>query len=474
MKVLLLHLPSARRSWLSRFSVPEPLMQMYLAPVLAGRHETRLIDLRVTPRLDRELDGWRPDAVVAGVNPLHYAAADRALAQVREITPRVKILLAADAEYGNSHVAERPLDFAHPLADALVEPHFLAALRRVVPAAIAAWEEGDSIADVPGLLRQTSPGRWTRTAPFENRVGDIGSPDRKLLGRARGSYRFAGIGKMAHLFYTYGCKYKCRFCPMSKHDGSIMARSLDDVMGELQEMTEPHVYLQDYEPFLAPEAMTRLADAVEKAGIRKKWYMLTRSDTALEQTELIRRWQGLGLRWLYLGLDASSPERMKEIRKANTVEQGEAGLKRMLELGLCVSVGFVVRSDFTHEEFAALRAYVRRLKAPLVGFTVETPLVGTKLYDENENRLTTRDWSLYDLEHAVLPTSMPLSEFYGEMTRLHVQGGLRTMPAMLKHWPASDILRIWAGGASAILDVRRSARDHEPHGGGIVPAHAHA
>jgi magnesium-protoporphyrin IX monomethyl ester (oxidative) cyclase len=333
---------------------------------------------------------------------------------------------------------------------------------------------------VPGLLRQTSPGTWAATEPTPNAIGDIGVLDRSLLGRARGRYRFGGIGRMAYLFYTHGCRFKCRFCPMSKHDGSMVARRIDDVIAELSGMTEPNVYLQDYEPFLLPDAMERLASAVERAGIRKNWYMLTRSDTAVEQEALIRRWKGLGLRWLYLGLDGFSPERLKEIRKANTLESNREGLSRMLALGLGVSVGFVVRPDFGREEFAALREHVRRLRAPLVTFTVETPLVGTKLFDESGSRITTRDWSLYDLEHAVLPTALPLDEFYREMARLQFRAGMRTLPAMLRHFPLRDTLRIWASGPGALVDLRRSARDHETPAGGtdsrpgaaLVPAGA--
>jgi len=190
--------------------------------------------------------------------------------------------------------------------------------------------------------------------------------------------------------------------------------------------------------------------------------MLTRSDTAIEQEALIRRWKGLGLRWLYLGLDGASPERLKEIRKSSSVEANEAGLRRMLDLGLAVSVGFVVRSDFTREDFAALREYVGRLRAPFVTFTVETPLVGTRLFDENASRITSRDGSLFDLEHALLPTALPLEEFYREMARLHFAAGLRTLPSMLRRFPLRDTLRIWASGPGALRDLRRSARDHEP------------
>ncbi len=480
MRVLLVHLPLARRSYLSRFSLVEPMGQLYLGAALAARHDVRLVDLRVTPSFDRELGDFAPDAAVVGVNPLNAAACERTLSELRHRFPHLRILLVADAEYGNGHVSERPREFTHPLADALVQPHFLAPLARVVQATLAAWEEGRSIASVAGLLRQASPGIWTATEPVPNVVGEIGVLDRKLLGRARGHYRFAGISRMAHLFYTYGCRFKCRFCPMSKHDGSIVARSLEDVMAELRAMSEPNVYLQDFEPFLAPEAMERLADAVEREGIRKNWYMLTRSDTAQEQEPLIRRWKGLGLRWLYLGLDGFSPERLKEIKKANTVEANAEGLRRMLALGLGVSVGFVVRPDFTSAEFAALRSYVRRLKAPLVTFTVETPLVGTRLFDEEGGGLTTRDWTLFDLEHAVLPTTLPLADFYGEMARLQLGAGLRTLPAMLRHFPLRDTARIWATGFGALNDLRRSARDHERPAGGIptrsagTAAHARA
>src|SRR5262249_9205195 len=125
-----------------------------------------------------------------------------------------------------------------------------------------------------------------------------------------------------------------------------------------------------------------------------------------------------------------------------------------------------------------LLEHVRKLRPPFVTFTVETPLVGTKLYDESGSKLTTRDWSLFDLEHAVLPTRLPLDEFYREMARLHFRASLRTAPAMVRHFPLRDVLRIWTAGPGALADLRRSARDHERPAGGrstgapLAPAHA--
>jgi len=459
MNVLLLHLPQARASYQGTLSIPEPLAQLFLAPALAD-HSLRFLDLRWTRNLERALGDFRPDVAAVGVGPLTYGAAGGVLAKLRALFPDLRVLLFADAEYGNAHVFERPLDFAHPLADVLVQPFFLARIRKVVPEAIAAWSNGRDPREVPGLLVQHRPGEWVVSPREPNVVGDIGVPDRALLGGLRGRYRFGGIGRMAHLFYTYGCKFKCRFCPMSKHDGSLAARSLDDVLRELSALTEPHVFLQDFEPFLAPQAMEALAREVERAGIAKRWFMLTRADTALAEEDLIRRWRKIGLRWLYLGLDGASPERLREIGKGSTMEVNELALRRMQALGLAVAVGFVVPSNATHEDFAALRALLRRLRPPLVDVTVETPLVGTRLFDEREAELTTRDWSLFDLGHAVLPTSMPLPEFYRELARLHLAAGLRSMPSIWRHLPLRDVLRISVQGGLALRGCRNAARDH--------------
>ncbi|TAH34399.1 MAG: radical SAM protein [Planctomycetota bacterium] len=460
MRVLLLHPPATRRSYLSRFGLDEPLIPIFLAPDLSRRHELRLVDLRLAPDLRRELAGWRPEVALVGVNLLTLGALDRCLGELRALAPEVRVLLYAEGEYGNSQVEARPADYFHPLADAVVAPYFLAPMREVVEGALRALEDRRPLAEAPGLWLQEPHGSWTLTAPVANRVGDVGVPDRSVLGRYRGRYMFAGIRNAAHLIYTYGCKFKCRFCPMSRHDGTIFVRGLDGVLAELAAMSERNVFLEDYEPFLAPDAMVALADGVERAGIRKNWYMLTRADSALEHEELIARWKKLGLRWLYLGLDGSNPERLREIRKASSMETNERALRRMQALGLAVTAGFVVRPDYTSADFAALREAVARLRPPLVTYTVETPLPGTQLFDDVREHITSFDWSLYDLQHALLPTSLPLEEFYGEMARLHFASGVRNLPVMLRHYPPLDLLRLWVLGMGAVRDLRRSARDH--------------
>jgi len=465
MNVLLLRPPYVRRSYFTRFNLSEALTEIFVGPVLAGRHAVRVVDLRVTPDLERELEGFVPDAAVVAVAPQSLGGLDALLARLRGLAPRVRVLLVGAAEYGIEHLVERPRDFMRPLADALVPGFFLRPVQRVVAATLAAWDERRDLRDVPGLWIRAGAGSgghagWEPTEVVEHTVGDIGVPDRTLLGRARGGYSLGGIRRTAYVMYTYGCRYSCRYCSMSKAGGAIVTRPIGDVVEELAALTEPNVFLSDFEPLQAPQAMLELADAIEAAGIRKRWYLLTRADSALERTDVLERWKAIGLRWVYLGIDGHSEARLREIGKGATTATNEAAIASVRRLGLGPAVGITVPPDATRQDFRDIASAARRLRAPLVDFTVETPLIGTRWHDQSEARLTTRDWSLYDMHHAVLPTALPLDEFYREMTKLHLLAGRISIPGMLRLYPLGDVLRNLVAGSAATLGSLRAAREH--------------
>ena len=131
MNVLLLRPPYVRRSYFTRFNLSEALTEIFVGPALADRHAVRVVDLRVRPDLERELDGWVPDAAVIAVAPQSLGGLDALLARLRGLAPRVRVLLVGAAEYGIEHLVERPRDFMRPLADALVPGFFLRPVQRI-------------------------------------------------------------------------------------------------------------------------------------------------------------------------------------------------------------------------------------------------------------------------------------------------------------------------------------------------------
>jgi hypothetical protein len=52
-----------------------------------------------------------------------------------------------------------------------------------------------------------------------------------------------------------------------------------------------------------------------------------------------------------------------------------------------------------------------------VNISVNTPYPGTETWAKLAGRLQTRDYRLFDIQHAVLPTRLPLKTFYEELVR---------------------------------------------------------
>jgi hypothetical protein len=53
----------------------------------------------------------------------------------------------------------------------------------------------------------------------------------------------------------------------------------------------------------------------------------------------------------------------------------------------------------------------------IVTISVNTPYPGTESWHTEARKVQTRDYRLFDIQHAVLPTKMPLPEFYAELVK---------------------------------------------------------
>ncbi len=88
------------------------------------------------------------------------------------------------------------------------------------------------------------------------------------------------------------------------------------------------------------------------------------------------------------------------------------------DLGVGFTPNFIVDPAWERDDFTRLRDWVESMGAYNSGFSILTPLPGTDLWESVKGQVTTHDWEMYDIVHAVLPTRLPLDEFYAEYSRL--------------------------------------------------------
>ena len=179
---------------------------------------------------------------------------------------------------------------------------------------------------------------------------------------------------------------------------------------------EPNVFIVDDVAFIRPEHGHGIAAELERRRIRKRYYLETRSDVLLRNLEVFERWTRLGLSYMFLGMEAIDAEGLDLYRKRVSPDDNFRALEAARKLGINVAINLIVDPAWDAARFRAIREFA--LAVPeIVHLTVMTPYPGTEIWHTESRRLTTRDYRLFDIQHAVVPTTLPLAEFYRELVR---------------------------------------------------------
>jgi radical SAM superfamily enzyme YgiQ (UPF0313 family) len=216
-----------------------------------------------------------------------------------------------------------------------------------------------------------------------------------------------------------------------------LRRDPQNVVKELRTVAETNVFFCDDESMVDVKRMSRLADLIAESGIRKSYFLYARVDTIVKHPELFAKWKRVGLSQVFVGMEDFSDARLAAMKKGISTEQQAVAVKILSGLGIMMYASFMVDPAYGVEDFRLLREYIRRLKLTYATFTVLTPLPGTELRASVKDRLLSEKPDLYDMLHALVPTRLPLPEFYEQMARLYA-GAIplfRSLPVLLRYGP---------------------------------------
>ncbi|MGZ4810491.1 MAG: hypothetical protein ACXV7D_14300, partial [Thermoanaerobaculia bacterium] len=144
----------------------------------------------------------------------------------------------------------------------------------------------------------------------------------------------------------------------------------------------------------------------------------TRTDIIVKFPHLVEMWKDCGSLAIFLGLESVTDEGLAAVNKKNKACNNVEAINILKDLGVDFTPNFIVDPAWDRDDFTRLRDWIEQMGAYNSGFSILTPLPGTDLWDDASRRVTTHDWEMYDIVHAVLPTRLPLDEFYDEYSRL--------------------------------------------------------
>ena len=386
----------------------EPIgLERVAAAVRAAGHEVRLLDLQIFSHADYRalLAAWKPHAVGFSLNYLANVPEVIDLAkETKRLLPGCFIMTGG---HSGSFIADELLEHGRGAIDCVVRGEGEIIAPRVLEAI------GDpGLSTLPGVVTPHGQG------PAPTLLDDLDRflPARDLAGK-RQKYFIGVLDPCASAELTRGCPWDCSFCSAWTFYGRSYRKSSPEKAAEdLASIREPNVFLVDDVAFINPEHGFAIGEELERRRVKKQYYLETRCDVLIKNRDLFAYWKKLGLYYMFLGLEALDEEALKLHRKRVTPGENFEALEIARELGLAVAVNIIADCDWDERRFEVVREWA--LTVPeIVHLTVATPYPGTEIWFTDSRRLATRDYRLFDVAHAVLPTRMPLDKFYGELVR---------------------------------------------------------
>jgi radical SAM superfamily enzyme YgiQ (UPF0313 family) len=280
---------------------------------------------------------------------------------------------------GGLHVTSLP-DEAAPHADAI----FLGPGEQTFPRFLADFRSGQSL-----RVYQSTSGRTLDRIP----------PIRRDL-ITRRNYLVPNS-----IVVTRGCPQHCDFCykdAFFSGGRSFYTQRVDDAVAEIARLPGRHLYFLDDHLLGEPRFARELFEGMK--GMNRLFQGAATVDSIL-RGDLIERAAAAGLRSLFVGFESLTPANLRSSgKRQNLGRDYSAVTARLHSLGIMINGSFVFGMDDDGEDvFRRTVDWAIANGITTSTFHIQTPYPGTGLHRrlEQEGRIVTSNWDLYDTRHVV-------------------------------------------------------------------------
>jgi radical SAM superfamily enzyme YgiQ (UPF0313 family) len=212
---------------------------------------------------------------------------------------------------------------------------------------------------------------------------------------------------------TRGCIHNCDFCVVPTAWGrKPLQKPVGDVVADIRNHRAKKLIFIDLNLIADRAYALELFKAL--IPLRLQWYGLA---TVLlgKDPELLEAAGRSGCRGLLMGLESISPANLRQNHKGfNSPAEYARLVEQLHEHRIALQGCFVFGLDHDQRDvFLETAEFAVQAKIDLPRFAIVTPFPNTPLYHrlELEGRILTKDWELYDGQHAVfMPTHMSPGE----------------------------------------------------------------
>jgi radical SAM superfamily enzyme YgiQ (UPF0313 family) len=208
---------------------------------------------------------------------------------------------------------------------------------------------------------------------------------------------------------TRGCPQHCDFCYKDAFFAggrSFYTQRVDEALAEIARLPGRHLYFLDDHLLGDPQFARDLFSGMK--GMNRLFQGAATVDSIL-RGDLIERAADAGLRSLFVGFETLTPANLRRSgKRQNLGRDYSAVTARLHGLGIMINGSFVFGMDDDDDDvFRRTVDWAIANGITTATFHIQTPYPGTGLHRrmEQEGRITTRNWDLYDTRHVVFRPS---------------------------------------------------------------------
>lgn len=263
---------------------------------------------------------------------------------------------------------------------------------------IDAWEGNRKFSEVPGLsFKQDGTTLHNPDSTAETVLDDLPIANLSLVKNSEAL-------RVLPVQTSRGCPYDCSFCSVTGMFGrNFRFRSTEHILRELRNYRDMGKMIFFYDDHFAAnkKRAKELLRAMIAEGLTFKWSTQVRVEVARD-AELLALMKRAGCHTLFIGLESSNPDSLREMKKNQTIDDIVNAVKVIHSYGIHVHGMFVYGFDNdTRSVVKQTIRFARDLDLTSAQFLILTPYPGTRLHAGVKDRIIIPDWSLYDAHHVV-------------------------------------------------------------------------
>ena len=463
MKILLVRPPVPRHTiGLKHIMICEPLELEYIAGNLHD-HEIMIFDHLVEKGFDRRFKKFAPDIVVSSC---YKTGTNEVIKIFRKIKNWNKECITIA---GGVHATLVPEDFADVATDIIGIGDGTFLLAEI----IECIQKGHALMDIPGVAIPIGEGLLLKSEnrPYMPQADTLPLPRRDLIAHLQDKYYYLMHQPVATMKTTWGCWYKCNFCFTWKiTDGHPYSRSPESIVREIESIEADDIYIVDDIFLINKSRLRKIADLLKVKNIKKKYLVYARADFIAQNEEVIKEWSELGLRAVFIGLEATTDEELEGMNKECDAIYNRQAIEVLKKYNVDTYGSLIPGADYEKKDWDRLWQFIEDTGLYYVNISPHTPLPGASIWSMYKDQITIPEdaHGLFDLSHMVLPTKMNLKDYYRELLKLYSktilnprrakQNTQRTLPSI---W-SMKYVRLIIGTLKIGKQFFRAHKHHSP------------